>query len=325
MIDKIHSVLASVSPGSVADDVLRRSPANSARAYEQSMRAFACFVGHEQESFRLAISEFIKLSAMNRNMLAAQFIESMRGAGISASTINLRLSTLRKIIKTAIHYGITSGDLIVLNKPAVSHDFRSKSVEPEEIVAIRKVLGSHPHEARQARDLAILSLLYPSGIRIGGQQGLRRTGILGLNVSDFTGSEVYVGMKGRAQSNKHYAIGKSTRAAIERWLSVRAGKSTSEALFVGIDTLGRIDGKRLLQQTFRKILSSAAAMVGIKTFNPHAFRHAVGTQLIRGGASITDVRDHLGHQNINTTNLYIDYARDGAAAASDKLDSLLPP
>ena len=156
--------------------------------------------------------------------------------------------------------------------------------------------GSRPEALR---DLAMLELLYATGIRVGE--------LTGLNVADVDLSRGVAKVTGKGDKQRVVPFGAPAAAAVRYWLNtgrpqlVRHGGEAEDAggaLFVGSR------GKRIDQRQVRRVVERAAQAAGAAGVSPHSLRHSAATHLLEGGADLRVVQELLGHSSMQTTQIY---------------------
>ncbi|MRJ76894.1 tyrosine-type recombinase/integrase [Aeromicrobium sp. SMF47] len=149
--------------------------------------------------------------------------------------------------------------------------------------------------ARGLRDLAILELLYATGIRVGE--------LVGLDVDDLDRERRVVRVLGKGRKERSVPYGLPASDAVELWLErgrpELATESSGAAVFLGARG-GRID-----QRAVRRIVHERLAAVdGAPDLGPHGLRHTAATHLLEGGADLRSVQEILGHASLGTTQIY---------------------
>lgn len=150
-----------------------------------------------------------------------------------------------------------------------------------------------PEDAVRARDMALLELLYGSGLRI--------SEALDLNVGAWQQEATTVRVLGKGSKERMAPLSETSRAAMLVWLQARCllANPAEKALFVGLR------GKRLNRRQAAKILDEAAALAKIpQHVSLHDLRHSYATHLLEGGADLRSVQELLGHSRISTTQRY---------------------
>jgi site-specific recombinase XerD len=168
---------------------------------------------------------------------------------------------------------------------------------------IRAIVCAFDAETTPAglRNAAILHLIYAAGLRVSECAGLR-LGSVRL-------SERLAVVMGKGRREREVPFGAAAEAALRRYLE--AGRPTlvtdksSDWLW-----LNRRGGNRLTARAMRNILDQAALRAGtLKPISPHKLRHACATHMLEGGADVRLLQDLLGHQSINTTQVYTQITR----------------
>lgn len=152
----------------------------------------------------------------------------------------------------------------------------------------------------QARDRAMIELLYSSG--------LRSAELLGLDVQaspqaagwiDLPGGEAHV--LGKGSKRRSVPVGQAALQALRRWLDLRAALTPpqDDALF-----LSRL-GRRLTPVQLRNRLKQLAQQAGLPTHvHPHMLRHSFASHLLQSSGDLRAVQELLGHAHISTTQVY---------------------
>lgn len=149
--------------------------------------------------------------------------------------------------------------------------------------------------ARGVRDLAILELLYATGIRVGE--------LTGLDIDDLDRERRVVRVFGKGRKERVVPYGLPASDAVELWLGrgrpELAVDASGPAMFLGARG-GRID-----QRAVRRIVHERLAVVeGAPDLGPHGLRHTAATHLLEGGADLRSVQEILGHASLATTQIY---------------------
>lgn len=148
------------------------------------------------------------------------------------------------------------------------------------------------------RDLAMLHLLYATGMRV--------SELVSLNVADFrtdTAMVVCPGRRGRSQRERTLPLPSVTVEATQHYLSEVRPRLTNrhpheQALFLNHR------GERLTRQGFWLIIKGYARQAGITEITPHVLRHSFAVLMLRGGMELRSVQELLGHAHLSTTQVY---------------------
>jgi integrase/recombinase XerC len=151
------------------------------------------------------------------------------------------------------------------------------------------------------RDLAILELLYATGIRVGE--------LCGLDVDDLDLERRVVRVFGKGRKERSVPFGKPAERAVLTWLREArpslAVPGSGAALFLGAR------GKRIDQRAVRAMVHARLGEVpGAPDLGPHGLRHSAATHLLEGGADLRSVQELLGHASLATTQIYTHVTTD---------------
>ena len=163
----------------------------------------------------------------------------------------------------------------------------------------------------EARDCAMVELLYGSGLRVGE--------LIGLDVQASKAARGWVDLRaaeahvlGKGSKRRSVPVGKTAIAALERWLELRGPMGTAQggpvhetqadaarALFNGRN------GTRLSAQSVWQRLRRRSLQAGVLTpVHPHMLRHSFASHLLQSSGDLRAVQELLGHANISTTQVY---------------------
>jgi integrase/recombinase XerC len=156
------------------------------------------------------------------------------------------------------------------------------------------------------RDVAMLELLYATGIRVGE--------LVSLDVDDVDRERNVVRVLGKGRKERATPFGVPAAAALDRW--TRVGRpallagGAGAALFLGARG-GRIDPRAVRTMVHRRI----STVPGAPDIGPHGLRHTAATHLLEGGADLRSVQELLGHASLATTQLYTHVSTDRLRSA----------
>lgn len=142
------------------------------------------------------------------------------------------------------------------------------------------------------RDYAILMLFLNCGIR--------RSELVGLNISDVYEDRIRV--VGKGNKERFVYFGSSCRKAIDAYMVERNKMvlTDNRALF------GSRNGNRISVTAVHRLVDKALLKAGLDTtqFSAHKLRHTAATMMLSGGVDVKTVQEVLGHENLNTTQIY---------------------
>ncbi|GAA1732142.1 tyrosine recombinase XerC [Aeromicrobium alkaliterrae] len=156
------------------------------------------------------------------------------------------------------------------------------------------------------RDLAILEVLYATGIRVGE--------LVGLDRDDIDTSRRVVRVFGKGRKERTVPFGLPAQDAVEAWLQHGRPQLVTEAsgpaVFLGVRG-GRIDPRTVREVVHRRL----GEVDGVADLGPHGLRHTAATHLLEGGADLRSVQEVLGHASIGTTQIYTHVSNERLRAA----------
>lgn len=146
--------------------------------------------------------------------------------------------------------------------------------------------------AKGCRDSAIIEVLYSCGLRV--------SELTALRLEDLFFGEGYIRVVGKGDKQRIVPVSSAARDKMQLYMEFRHPKHRSDTtLFLNNR------GSPLTRVMVFTIIRQAAKLAGIdKQISPHTLRHSFATHLLEGGANIRQVQELLGHENIETTEIY---------------------
>lgn len=214
---------------------------------------------------------------------------SSSGNGISASSRARKLSAIKSFYKylTVRTKQLTENPVADLDYPKIRKSL-PKYLTLEQSAALLKAV-SGPNEKR---DYAILMIFLNCGIR--------RSELVGLNLTDVYEDRLRV--VGKGNKERFVYFGTPCRKAIDAYLVERNKKvlTDNRALF------GSRDSNRISVSAVHRLVKKYLLMAGLDAsqFSAHKLRHTAATMMLSGGVDVKTVQEVLGHENLNTTQIY---------------------
>ena len=181
-----------------------------------------------------------------------------------------------------------------------------KALGVDEAVQLADHVAEDDDPWLEARDAAMVELLYGSGLRVGELVGLDVAASdaaqrAGRGWIDLPSAEVQV--QGKGSKRRGVPLGTQALAALERWLALRdqvAGEGDAAmALFIGRR------GTRLTPQSIWQRLKRRSLLAGLATpVHPHMLRHSFASHVLQSSSDLRAVQELLGHAHIGTTQVY---------------------
>ncbi|MFZ0394866.1 MAG: tyrosine-type recombinase/integrase [Terracidiphilus sp.] len=271
---------------------------------------------HSKRAYAKAFDSLFALAG-DRPISRALLLEyraQMVDQGLSASTINLRLSAIRKLVREARDNGIID--------PAEGVRITSVPGVPQQGIRlgnwltreeIRRLLAV-PDRTRLIgkRSHAILSLLVYCAVRREEAATLQMSRIQ-MREGRWVIADL-VGKRGRVRT---VAIPKQAKAALDEWTNAAAILSGS--IFRHVLKNGRALNLGLSAWAIWDVVVTTAAKAGIGHLGPHDLRRTSAKQCRKAGGDLEQVQFLLGHEDLSTTARYLNSTQDIRAAVNDRL------
>jgi integrase/recombinase XerD len=217
---------------------------------------------------------------------------------LAPSTVARRSAALRRFFGFLLDDGLRKDDpSTALPRPRLERPL-PRILDAEEVERMFEAAEDRAASGELAavRNLALLELLYGSG--------LRATELVGLPRGAVRPGQPFLMVRGKGSKDRLVPISTRAQAAVAKWVEISAG-GTIWMFPSGKSHLSRV---RLFQ-----IVRALAADAGIapERVSPHVLRHAFATHLLSGGADLRVLQSLLGHADIATTQIYthVDSAR----------------
>ena len=232
--------------------------------------------------------------------LVLDFLADLNQRQYAKATVARKVAAVKSFCAFLIDAGdLTSNPTAEIDSPRAPKPVPKPMSTTEVDSLLREPLKHETPEA--GRDAAMLELMYATGIRV--------TELVSLNLDSLhlKPSPAYVRCIGKGAKERTIPVHDNAVQAIDRYLDAARPallkQRTQSALFVNRR------GERLTRQGFWLILKNYSKAAGIQTHvTPHTLRHSFATHLLRGGASVRDVQELLGHANVSTTQVYTQLA-----------------
>ena len=209
--------------------------------------------------------------------------------GIGASSRARKLSAIKSFYKylTVRTKQLQENPVADLEYPKLRKSLPKYLTMEQSAALLKSVSGQN-----EKRDYAILMLFLNCGIR--------RSELVGLNLSDVYEDRIRV--VGKGNKERFVYFGAACRKAIDAYLIERNKKvlTDNRALF------GSRDNNRISVTAVHRLVKKALLQAGLDStqFSAHKLRHTAATMMLSGGVDVKTVQEVLGHENLNTTQIY---------------------
>lgn len=275
--------------------VRRASPATLA-AYGHDIGGYLGFMaGHTGGPMGAAALGAVSLADL-RAWMAAE-----RRRGLAPRSLARALSAVRSFHAwLALAHDIDCAALGVLQSPKVPRRL-PRPIAAADARAVIAAVGIQAEPWIASRDMAALTLIWGSGLRIAEALALRQR--------DAPLGEV-IRVTGKGDKQREVPVVPAARAAVEQYRALCPhAPAPREALFLGAR------GGPLSPGILQKAMAQARIALGLPaTATPHALRHAFATQLLAAGGDLRAIQTLLGHAALSTTQVYVDVDASRLAA-----------
>ena len=209
-------------------------------------------------------------------------------------TIHRHLSAAKGFFKFLKKNGvIRSSAFELISAPKVSSHL-PEVLSPEDV---EQLLNFRPENSIEIRDLALIELMYSSGLRV--------SEVASINLADFEEEMTFLRVMGKGSKVRLAPIGRYAISAINNWIEERKK-------FSGIDTPAlfiNLKGGRLTVRSIQLRLEKISIKQGLPRVNPHMLRHSFATHMLESSGDLRTIQELLGHSSLSTTQIYtkLDY------------------
>ena len=257
---------------------------NTLQSYRRDLKQFEKYIEDNGEDYVEVTNDGIK-----------EYIEHMQEIGKKPSTISRGLASIRSFYQYEAKNKVVEKDPTEgIQSPKIEK--RVPSVLTSSEVAL---LLDQPKDVdlKGTRDKAMLEFAYATGMRV--------TEIISLDIDDINFEEGYVNCR-HANKPRIIPLGKLSLKALKEYTeqarNILIKDDNEKALFVNVN------GQRLTRQGFWKIIKYYKDQAHItKDITPHVLRHSFATHLLQNGADLKSIQMMLGHSDILSTQIYMQF------------------
>ncbi|CDE96541.1 tyrosine recombinase XerC 1 [Clostridium sp. CAG:567] len=261
---------------------------NTLQSYKRDIIQYQNYIEENQINYTKVSKEDIKT-----------YLNYLKKVGKKSSTISRNLASIRSFYQFLIR------NRKIKNDP--TEDVQSPKVEkriPSVLTAQEvELLLEQPKDVdlKGTRDKAMLEFAYATGMRV--------TEIINLNIENVNIEEGYVICRTGAKQ-RNIPLGSLSLSALKEYIEdarpILIKNEREKALFVNVN------GKRLTRQGFWKIVKYYKEQAHItKDITPHVLRHSFATHLLQNGADLKAIQTMLGHSDISSTQVYMQFQDSG--------------
>ena len=254
-------------------------------SYQRDLQRFQQFLKHQEAE-----------TTSPDEALIRAFVSHLHKAGLSGTSIQRMLSALRTFFRYLERESLLSHNPAQgVRAPAAAQKLPGSL----DVDQISQLLNQSAMTPLEVRDLAIMELIYSSGLRV--------AEVVALNLLDVDLSTELVQVTGKGNKQRLLPVGKQACAALRRWWDVRQQWATdSQAVFVSKQ------GGRLGVRSVQKRVQQWGRQQSLgQPLYPHLLRHSFATHVLSSSGDLRAVQSLLGHADIATTQVYthLDFQR----------------
>ncbi|MDD4921719.1 MAG: site-specific tyrosine recombinase XerD [Bacteroidales bacterium] len=254
---------------------------NSVSAYLSDLQKLMDYIGETKDLLSLKAGDL------------EDFLCQLRDLGIHARSQARILSGIKSFYKFLIIEDYIQNDPTALVDSPRLGTHLPEVLSLKEIDAILNGIDLSVKEGQ--RNKAMLETLYSCGLRV--------SELVQLKLSHCYFNEEYIMVEGKGSKQRLVPVSRKAIHEIQLWMLDRNKLSVQKGSedFVFLNRLGA----GLTRSMVFRIIKDQAAVAGIqKNISPHTFRHSFATHLLEGGANLRVIQQMLGHESIQTTEIY---------------------
>ena len=256
---------------------------NTTNSYKRDLNKFANFV------IGLEITNY---SSINDEICSA-WIGDLFSDGINPRSIQRHLSSAKGFFKYLKKNGLVNTSPFDLISAPKTPSNLPDVLSPEDV---EQLLNFKPSSLIEVRDMAIVELIYSSGLRV--------SEAIDIDIADFEEDMSFLRVIGKGSKTRLVPLGKFAINAIKNWLIERDKiVNNTDALFLNSK------GTRLSVRSVQIRLKKMALKQGLPPIYPHMLRHSFATHMLESSGDLRTIQELLGHSSLSTTQIYtkLDY------------------
>ena len=256
---------------------------NTTNSYKRDLNKFANFV---------VDLEITNYSSINDEICSA-WIGDLFSDGINPRSIQRHLSSAKGFFKYLKKNGLVNTSPFDLISAPKTPSNLPDVLSPEDV---EQLLNFKPSSLVEVRDMAIVELIYSSGLRV--------SEAIDIDIADFEEDMSFLRVIGKGSKTRLVPLGKFAINAIKNWLIEREKiVNNTDALFLNSK------GTRLSVRSVQIRLKKMALKQGLPPIYPHMLRHSFATHMLESSGDLRTIQELLGHSSLSTTQIYtkLDY------------------
>lgn len=228
------------------------------------------------------------------------YLAFLHDRGATSRTIARRIASLRRYFGWAMRREMASLDPTEAMHTPKTKGRLPRPLDEQTVISLVTTLDPEAPAWRQARDRAVLEILYGSGLRV--------SEVCSLELQSMSSDKTTLRVMGKGSKERIVPLSAPATSAISHWLTLRHE--------VAVDTSGNslllsARGKPVGRRDVARLLDEACERAGIVGgTHPHALRHSFATHLMDNGADTRSIQELLGHSDAATTQRYTHVSKE---------------
>jgi integrase/recombinase XerC len=256
---------------------------NTSKSYERDLKKLHLFLSD------LNISEYSQISAET----CSAWVGSLYSQNNNPKSIQRHLSSAKGFFRFLKKNNLIDSSPFELISAPKSSSVLPEVLSPEDV---EQLLNFKPANMIEIRDMAIVELMYSSGLRVSETSN--------ININDFEENKTFLRVLGKGSKTRLVPMGRFAINAINNWLVEREKiLNNTDALFLNSK------GTRLTVRSIQLRLKKMAVKQGLPPIHPHMLRHSFATHMLESSGDLRTIQELLGHSSLSTTQIYtkLDY------------------
>ena len=256
---------------------------NTTKSYERDLKKLYLFLE------KLNVTNYSDI----KEEICSAWIGDLYSQNNKPKSIQRHLSSAKGFFRFLKKNNLISSSPFELVTAPKSSNTLPDVLSPEDV---EQLLNFKPSNTIEIRDMAIVELMYSSGLRV--------SETVNINISDFEENMSFLRVIGKGSKTRLVPMGRYAINAINNWLNERVKISNNTpALFLNSK------GSRLSVRSIQLRLKKMAIKQGLPPVHPHMLRHSFATHMLESSGDLRTMQELLGHSSLSTTQIYtkLDY------------------
>ena len=256
---------------------------NTTKSYERDLKKLYLFLE------KLNVTSYSDI----KEEICSAWIGDLYSQNNKPKSIQRHLSSAKGFFRFLKKNNLISSSPFELVTAPKSSNTLPDVLSPEDV---EQLLNFKPSNTIEIRDMAIVELMYSSGLRV--------SETVNINISDFEENMSFLRVIGKGSKTRLVPMGRFAINAINNWLNEREKISNNtDALFLNSK------GSRLSVRSIQLRLKKMAIKQGLPPVHPHMLRHSFATHMLESSGDLRTIQELLGHSSLSTTQIYtkLDY------------------